>query len=648
MKKVKWISAGFMITLCFILSSELYQNYVGIFSNQLYYINMDVSDKEDVWDFVGKSAEKMGMEAFYIFNTSSTARNVHYDIMGTSKTAELLKERYQIAEGSYNSFFSGTTKISVHDFDENIGHQEEVTFYFTGSYEKVLELRRYFNISDYPASYVHGGEKGIMQWLVPAIWAVAGVFLVILTWFDIQFQKKENFLLISMGKSRLVIILQNILKDTLVFAGLFLVIRLLFEKYIYLGYENKKIILICLAVLVLNHCIYFMLFHYDYKQLLYNATINESTLSNCYILKVFTMLLAVASLSVSIPLIRENVRYIGMYKEIGQFKDYGFIDIIPDYSQCKGDEGVYTEQIYGDIYQEYMEKGKVALSTYDFKGEKGPILMVNHNTWPLVAGPDIEEPEEEFCVFVPDGKIKIDNPVEDVLQHIILEFGIDIEQENYSYNMEYYKKHRNVLYFKYFGDSVLGFDEMENPVFVYCNPSKETLSLNDGGEHFMLDNNDTMICLTPEELQDIKDNYPVEDITYTGVEERSGQDRARIERIALLNTVISVFMLILEGIVIGTIIKMEYIINAKILAIKKVLGYSVLSKNKSIFLLNLFAACIGIVTMLIAALMYKLASWQEIVGIGFGLIVMEWGMILYHIIRFERTGISKILKGGSL
>lgn len=648
MKKVKWISAGFMITLCFILGSELYQNYVSIFSNQLYYITMDVSDKEDVWDFVGKSAEKMGMEAFYILNTSSTARNAQYDIMATSGTDELLKKKYQIAEGSYNSFFSGTTKINVHDFDENIGNQEEVQFCFTGSYEKVLELRRYFNISDYPTSYVHGGEIGIIQWLVPAIWAVAGVFLVILTWFDIQFQKKENFLLISMGKSRLRIILQNIIKDTVVFAGMFFVIRFLFGKSIYLGYENKNIILICFAVLMLNNCMYFMLFHYDYKQILYNAAINVSTLSNCYILKVFTMLLAVASLSVSIPLVRENLRYIGMYKEIGQFKDYGFIDIIPDYSQCKGDEGGYVEQIYGDVYQEYMEKGKVAFSTYGFKGEMGPVLMVNHNTWPLVAGPDIEEPEEEFCVFVPKGKIKIDNPVEDVLQHIIVNFGINFEQENYSYNMEYYKKHRNVLYFKYFGDNMSGFDEMEDPVFVYCNPSKETISTADESEYFMFDSNDTMICLTPEELQDIKDNYPVEDITYTGVVKRCGQDRARIERIALLNSVISVFMLILEGIVISTIIKMEYIINAKILAIKKVLGYSILSKNKSIFLLNLFAAFIGIITMVIAALMYKLASWQEIVGIGFALIVMEWGMILYNIIRFERTGISKILKGGSL
>ena len=79
------------------------------------------------------------------------------------------------------------------------------------------------------------------------------------------------------------------------------------------------------------------------------------------------------------------------------------------------------------------------------------------------------------------------------------------------------------------------------------------------------------------------------------------------------------------------------------------LNYSLL-----IFLLNLFAALIGVLTVVVAALMASfakllgLSQWYTVVLAGVGLLVLEWPVMLYYINKTEKTNIPKILKGGSL
>ena len=101
-------------------------------------------------------------------------------------------------------------------------------------------------------------------------------------------------------------------------------------------------------------------------------------------------------------------------------------------------------------------------------------------------------------------------------------------------------------------------------------------------------------------------------------------------------------------VIIVTIIKLEYKVNAKELSIKKILGYSILNKNRTIFQLNLFGAGISIVTMIIISLMFGMTQVSIVLTIGTALTAIEAGLIVFNILKLERTSIPKILKGGSL
>ena len=137
-------------------------------------------------------------------------------------------------------------------------------------------------------------------------------------------------------------------------------------------------------------------------------------------------------------------------------------------------------------------------------------------------------------------------------------------------------------------------------------------------------------------------------MSYKSLVDQCGQYKISLLRIVLLNSIISLFLMMLEMVIIVTIIKLEYMVNAKELAIKKILGYSVFNKNKTIFLLNICGAGISIITMIVVSLMFEVTKVPTVLLVGTALTVTEAGLIVFNILELERTSIPKILKGGSL
>ena len=84
------------------------------------------------------------------------------------------------------------------------------------------------------------------------------------------------------------------------------------------------------------------------------------------------------------------------------------------------------------------------------------------------------------------------------------------------------------------------------------------------------------------------------------------------------------------------------------MSVKKILGYSLVKNNISIFELNLFASFIGMITNLISCLMFRISVWYIAVIVAIVLFALENFVSVWYIQKFERVNTAKILKGGSL
>ncbi|MOA42730.1 hypothetical protein D3C78_1648030 [compost metagenome] len=107
-------------------------------------------------------------------------------------------------------------------------------------------------------------------------------------------------------------------------------------------------------------------------------------------------------------------------------------------------------------------------------------------------------------------------------------------------------------------------------------------------------------------------------------------------------------VLFLEFIIISSIIKLEYEVNAIELSIKKVLGYSMLEKNKSIILMTFITTIFSIALAVFMAFIFNLDKIYYIATGGVIILLLEWVVISFYIHRIEYVKIQKILKGGNI
>ncbi len=649
MKKIKYIISIFCFLLVFILTSELYQNYLSNFMDDFYYFSVgEQNDSTEVYDLVAKLSNENNIGVFLVDYKTETTYSAKLDVYMNQKAKEELETKYNISDGIYKSLFSGNSEIHCYDYEELYTDGENLKFYFIGDFEQIRDVRNTFN-ETIAAGYIHKNDSNTISWLIIAVWIVVLLCIIVLTWLDIQFQKKENFIRISLGMQMRKIVIKNIALDTIVYLGLFLVIYFLMSQFVYIGFKRTTILLMFVILLICNSLLYLSLFKYEYKEVLLGANINLKIISNCYILKVFTMMITIVSLSVNLELVTENSKYLKMYDTINQYDEYSFLTL--DMGKNDGDDWEEQAKIHtgikSKVFYEFYSFGKVALSVYNTENEYGDrYFLVNENT----VG--IEELIQKYCkednkyyIFIPKGK---ENIPKDAYEITMCKFSGFVEEMDYE--VVVYDSGVELLFFdtSISSDLIYGFDKYEQPVMIYPCFDDDNINVNELCDIFGHCENDIMYRLSEEDINYIEENYEIDNINVISVTERCEQYKASISRIVLLNSVISIFMFALEMTIIVTVIRMEYVVKAKELALKKVLGYGIWKKNWQLILLNIMTAGISVITLVIFSKMFKMFDCLNIILSTMFLLVVELILIVGCVLRTEKQYVPQILKGGCL
>lgn len=186
---------------------------------------------------------------------------------------------------------------------------------------------------------------------------------------------------------------------------------------------------------------------------------------------------------------------------------------------------------------------------------------------------------------------------------------------------------------------------------MYCNLSKarinELLENNTGIDfgdrwaNIIFDIKDTSLF-----SKSIKDK--LDDVQFRSVIELCNQYKSNLVRGVLLNSVLSAFLLILSVMLISVIVKMEYLVHSKEIALKKILGYSVLQRNIALLSINVFAVSIAFITGVILSKMYGIFDIGALYIVSLTILLVNSILILINMTVAEKHNTAHILKGGSL
>jgi hypothetical protein len=147
----------------------------------------------------------------------------------------------------------------------------------------------------------------------------------------------------------------------------------------------------------------------------------------------------------------------------------------------------------------------------------------------------------------------------------------------------------------------------------------------------------------------IKENHLTDQIIIkTNVYENYKQQLKKAKRILYINIAFSVLILFLEFLILSLVIRLEYNLHALEFSVKKILGHSMIEKNKRLIFLTIIITVMSTIISALVGLKFGLTEVRSVLAVGFIILLLEFFAIFYCISKVERAQVPKILKGGNL
>ncbi len=651
MKKTKILITLILLIFCFVLNSELYQSYLTSFGSDYYYVNItsDESSYEALPLYLDDFGNINKRPVFYVEIKDETAGQTRVNIYCTDSAYTDLTEKRQIKNGIFKGAISGTTTVNLYKMTDMPTVNDTVKVYFAAEKYELKSIHSQIN-RNYTTGLIQESETNGEKLFSIGLWFLFGIVYLLFSGLNLQFNKKELFLKISLGCTKRKAVLTEAAKDgaQLVLSAAFVWLAL--EKFIYTDFNLYIFVIAIGLVFIANIFIYLTIYRIKHKEILYGGNIGEATVANCYIVKVVSMVLTVLLLSMNIALIGENISPIINTKYIENYRDYEFAEL--DFSHCEQDEYFDDSLYYSELLLDGLSSGNAVVSINNpYFGDGGKdFIFTNDNSFLIESGLDDFVNNGENIIILPYDIGDEKEPEEVILKcaYSSIKGVTGAEEEDIEVNIVYAEKPSKALYID-LNDKVnaqLGYAVSKNPVYIYFNT--------DNFSFLKIDSNE--LWETQSKYALYKNGFlkgAIASIDYEGMLSQSksadsvfSDNRQTLVKTVFLSVVIILLQLLIDFSLINALIKVEYSANAVELTLKKLMGYSVFRKNRSLIFLNIYSGAIGIMTAVVG--FYLLSVSLKVVAVIAGLAVMaiETLILIMTIRRFEHLNTLRIIKGG--
>ena len=657
MKKTKFIISSFIIFFGFLFIGENYQFYINNFQENFYYTSIYIQDyttEEEMKSDILKEAKAHNIEFFTVVNTIESTLLQKIDIYGTGEIEEELNTKYDIYEKDYPSLLTGETRVKFHDFKDLSTIENQSDYYCIGDETDIQNFKRAL-VNKYAGKIPKKG-KDFNHQEVYGVWILISIVILLLSMYDVAFQKKENSIKISLGESIGVIILKNVLLDIGVYTSIFIVSIMSLYKTTSVLFGINISMGAFIVFLLINSCMYFSLYFNDLRKMLTGAKVSKKLLATNYVLKFITIIMTTAILASNIAIIFEGYSFYKQKSFFEEHKDYEYVNL---YYKAKLDsdgnvvdnldETFFVEE---DFYNKFYEKfNAIELTNKTFYGSDHIMILTSKNTLPYLKE-NIKEMnnrgfDKDYYFLIPEeSRGEESSIVEEIKGSIGLDEGHDLE---YSYDIIYYKDDINIIGID--SSSTNGSKSAENPTIIHKNNINGKWRYQDGERYpKYAAYKETMYKVSDKEFDEFvnKHNLQNEVASRTNVLENYLYHLEIVKRAVFISFILSILTLLLEVILIKSILMLEYEVNAVELSVKKVLGYNLFEKNFKILAVTMGITSLSIIASVIVGEIFNISEAYYLLVSGVLIAVAEIATILFYVKKLEKANLQKILKGGNL
>lgn len=651
MRKVKFLIVALLLVLGFVLQSEIFQIECFNF-NTGYFLScvFSYADEEERCSFLRELetlAKERNVQVFAadVETINKIERNM--TIYGNETVKEYIEEHHEISERRYNSVLMGNIRVRYCDFEELTQYQNRYinVISFIGETENIYGI--YSILHDkYDLEYpmVSGSNERDMIYIV---WGMIAALMVLLTGIEIMYHKKEVVIRVSMGEDVKSYILKIIFGEIAADIVIFILVNRFVFHFIGGEFMRHTVIRLYAAGVFFSCLCYCGYAEYDIKKVFANVNDSKGVLYLTYGIKMVMTAVSLVTIITNFSIMNEMF-FSNEEKMMEEYSEYSYLNIrdiaVGVYYDMANERIMEKFRLQEDIFKEYYEEIKPVVCFGELIDENGyTYICANEYADKMLENftKEADMGNEDVVVFMPKGcdRERADEYVRICLDELLK------ESENVTIRTIFYSN----KYLTYIdANASYGVRTVYDPVIVYSRiKGKDNID----GFNFSF-NNSVLYCLSDESMAKIEENFRLDQKGYklvaTNLVDLYEYHASVIKRgITFLSSLCSI-MVILQLMLIVSINKMEYRFNAMELALKKVLGYGILRKNRRIIFgtILFYIPVIGIIGLVgfVTGIFPPLNS----VIIGIMMMFMELLVILVNIIKIENCSVHKILKGGSL
>lgn len=638
MKKIKFILSCILIIIVFSFIGEIYvwhmDSFESSYTSVTMYLQENTSQDEMIHD-IYQAAEKENVEVFTIDQKLENIFTSTKIIYGTDGVISYLSKNSNINPGKYQSIFLGNVRIQFKQLKDIDDISQFEVYYVIGDKKDIVEFKKRL-VNKYAGRFPQEGANSKENlFIVIAIWSISLLFLLLITLYEVALMKKEVIIKMIYGEKLSHVISKNIMIDFILFAALFTLIPFILSRFTTTTYYSHISIMAILIFLILNSTIYLSLYFSDYKRAIGSKKSSISILNFSYVYKVISIALVIIVMSGCIELIYKGIDYYKQKAFFEKYKEFSFIGF--------GSLTRDIEKISTDAYTQFSKEGKVlSLINLNYSEEYSPKFIYGNRGSIKYLQSKIPElngfPFEEKIYFIfPEqfiGNQKIYKEAHNIWSRFY--------KHDYNYEIIPYTKNIDIMYMVNTGEIDTGF--IKNPVIILSNVPIYNKYWNS-----LYINNASLFKITDAELDSFVKIHNFENENYyrTNAYDYFIHQWQIIKRNMYIGIVLFGVLILLESVIIGTIIRYEYRINAMEIALKKILGYKLFSRHRKIFLTTLISGLVSLLAAtLIACYIGTVSIYIFIAGIF--ILIIEMNFISFYINKLDKINIPKILKGGNL
>lgn len=657
MKRMKYTIFFCILFIGMMIIGESYifklDNFYAEYSNTSLYLQRETTEEEmkrDVLDSAGRNQ----VEVFAYIDTPASSFRKSIEIYGSKGVEPFINEHQNIKSGTYSSLFLGSLDFTFNDFNEipDIGKVHQ--YYVIGEKDDVHQFKMEL-IDKYAGNHPKDGfpDKESKKNII-SIWLLITAIALLLTFYDIVLQKKENLIRISMGERISWLVLKNITYDTAAYLGIFALTLLVLSKYTSVYFMFPLSLSMFGMLLLFNALLYVYLYFNNLKEVFSNVKGSKKLLALNYGLKLLTSVVTIMIISSNIGLIFESISLAKQKAFFEDYKDYYYTGMWhrPSETRNAGEDNVYDYNLNNSFHERFFEEFDATMITnYTYTNQSSDHIVANNHAVPYLSEKIKElqgKPLDKDIYFLVPEDLRDDKEILEGLEADVRAY----KGEDFTYTLEviYYQDNAEVVSID--ENLLYGSKIARKPVILLDNQKPYFKKVKDENDSFtgLGNEKNIMYKLNDEKFAAFVKEHGMEgEIIYkNNVYENYMGKWTIAKRILYINFIFSALVLILEFIIITAIIKMEYEVNAIELSIKKVLGYSMAEKNRKIIFITIITTLLSILFAVFISIFYKLDEMSYLAAGGAAILVLEMAVIIFYIRRIEKAKIQSVLKGGNL